>query len=77
MTFEVLLASFGLNADPALERIGALIHYLDVGGVPVPEAAGVEAVLRGARDVLNDDDALLVEAGRLFDHLYAHYAAAT
>ncbi len=75
VTFEVLLASFGLNGDPALARIGALIHYLDVGGVPVPEAAGLEALLRGARDALNDDDALLAEAGRLLDYLYAHYAA--
>jgi hypothetical protein len=75
VTFEVLLASFGLNEDPALEKIGALIHYLDVGGVPVPEAAGVEALLRGARDALTDDDALLAEACRLLDYLYAHYAA--
>jgi len=75
VTFEVLLASFGLNGDLALERIGALIHYLDIGGVPVSEAAGVEALLRGAREALNDDDALLTEAGRLFDYLYAHYAA--
>ncbi len=75
VTFQVLLASFGLNGDPALARIGALIHYLDVGGVPVPEAAGLEALLRGARDTLDDDDALLTEAGRLLDYLYAHYAA--
>jgi hypothetical protein len=72
---EVLLASFGLNGDPALERIGALIHYLDVGGVPVPEAAGLEAMLRGARAALTDDDALTAEAGRLFDLLYAGYVA--
>ena len=75
VTFEVLLASFGLDRDPALERIGALIHYLDVGGVPVPEAAGLEALLRGARDALSDDDALLAEASRLLDYLYAHFAA--
>jgi hypothetical protein len=75
VTFEVLLASFGLTGDPALGRIGALIHYLDVGGVPVPEAAGLEAVLRGARAALSDDDALAAEAARLFDHLYACYAA--
>jgi hypothetical protein len=74
VTFEVLLASFGLNGDPALERIGTLIHFLDVGGVPVPEAAGLEALLHGARDALRDDDALLAEAGRLLDYLYAHYA---
>jgi hypothetical protein len=77
VTFEVLLASFGLDGDPALERIGALIHYLDVGGVPVPEAAGLEAVLRGARAASSDDDVLLAEAGRLFEYLYAHYAAGT
>jgi hypothetical protein len=75
VTFEVLLASFGLGADAALERIGALIHYLDVGGVPVPEAAGVEALLRGARAAHADDDALTAEAARLFDYLYASYAA--
>jgi len=77
VTFEVLLASFGLDGDPALERIGALIHYLDVGGVPVPEAAGLEAVLRGARAASSDDDALLGEAGRLFEYLYMHYATGT
>jgi hypothetical protein len=77
VTFEVLLASFGLDGDPGLERIGALIHYLDVGGVPVPEAPGLEALLRGARAALSDDDALLAEAGRLLEYLYAHYAAGT
>jgi hypothetical protein len=77
VTFEVLMASFGLEGDPALERIGALIHYLDVGGVPVPEAAGLEALLRGARAAWSDDDALLAEAGRLFEYLYAHYATGT
>ena len=75
VTFEVLVASFGLSGDPALERIGALIHYLDVGGVPVPEAAGVEAVLRGARARIAADDDLVNEAGKLFEFLYVHYAA--
>jgi hypothetical protein len=74
VTFEVLLVSFGVNGDSALERIGTLIHYLDVGGVPVPEAAGLEALLRGARIARTDDDALTADAGRLFDLLYAGYA---
>jgi hypothetical protein len=73
VTYEVLLASFGLEGDPALERIGRLIHYLDVGGVPVPEAAGVEAVLRGAHRLISDDDVLVTEAGKLFEFLYAQY----
>lgn len=30
VTFETLMASFGLEA-PGLQRLGALVHYLDVG----------------------------------------------
>ena len=73
VTYEVLLASFGLEGDTALVRIGALIHYLDVGGVPVPEAVGVEAMLRGAHGLLDDDDSLVTEAAKLFEFLYVHY----
>jgi hypothetical protein len=73
VTFEVLAASFGLDEDPALMRIAAIVHFLDVGGVPVPEAAGIEAVLAGARATATDDDQLLNEASRLFDNLYTNY----
>lgn len=69
VSFEVLAASFGLDADPAIARIGALVHALDVGGVPVAEAAGIEAILAGARERCSDDDALLAEACRIFDAL--------
>lgn len=68
VTFEVLLASFDLER-PALKRLGALVHYLDVGGVQVPEAAGVESVLAGLRDTLHDDDQLLAAASGIFDGL--------
>jgi len=40
VTFEVLLTSFGLESDIGLSRLGALVHVLDVGGIPVPEAQG-------------------------------------
>jgi len=73
VTFEVLLASFGLEGDPALARLAALVHSLDVGGEPVPEAVGFEAVLAGARERLPDDDALLLEIGAVLDSLYAHF----
>jgi hypothetical protein len=56
-------------------RIGSLIHYLDVGGVPVPEAAGLEAMLQGAQQLLVDDDSLVNEGGKLFEFLYVHYTA--
>ncbi len=77
VTFEVLLSSFGLDGDPALTKIGTLIHYLDVGGVPAAEAAGIEALLRGARTTLSDDDRLMSEAVKVFDFLYAHFAASS
>ncbi len=77
VTFEVLLASFGLRADPALARLAALVHALDVGGDAVPEAAGLEAVMAGARERLRNDDALLSEMSQVLDSLYAHFQSAT
>ena len=73
VTFEVLVFSFGLENDPALARLGTLVHYLDVGGVPVPEAAGFAAIMAGARAEGVGDDELLTEIGRTLDHLYAAY----
>jgi hypothetical protein len=70
VTFEVLLASFALEGDKGLERLGQLVHYLDVGGVPVPEAVGLETILNGARRQHTDDDRLLGEAAKTFDYLY-------
>jgi len=55
---EVLATSFDLDHDPDVEKLGALIHYPDVGGVPVPEAVGFEAILRGAQATFTDDDEL-------------------
>jgi hypothetical protein len=73
VTFETLLASFGLEKDAALVRLGAMVHSLDVSGEPVAEAKGFEAVLAGARERLSDDDALLAEIGGVLDSLYVHF----
>ena len=73
VTFEVLMASFGLGRDPALTRLGALVHYLDVGGIPVPEAAGFAAVVSGTRMLQPDDDALLKYVSPVLDGLYESY----
>ena len=74
VTFEVLAASFGLEGDSGLARLGQLVHYLDAGGLPVAEAAGFEAVLAGLRDAAPDDDALLATATPLLDALYRTYS---
>jgi hypothetical protein len=49
-TFETMLAEFGLGDDPALAALAAIVHEIDLpgGGAPArPEAAGIDAVLRG------------------------------
>ena len=74
VTFEVLMESFGLDADPGLRRVGALVHYLDAGGLPIAEAAGVETCLRGAHAAFTDDDTLLAEAAKIFELLYIAYS---
>lgn len=73
VTFETLLASFDLEDNAALVRLGALVHCLDMGGLPVPEAPGVEAVLAGLRASEPDDDALLARACEVFDWLLKDY----
>lgn len=75
VSFEVLLAAFGI-ATPALERIAAIVHFLDVGGVPPPEAGGVESVLAGLRETIADDDRLLATAAAVFDGLLATFEKA-
>lgn len=71
VTFEVMAASFGLHEDPALARLGALVHCIDIGGIPVDEAPGVEMLVRGLQARHADDDALLAAAIPVFDALYA------
>ena len=73
VTFETLLASFGLGGDAALVRLAAMVHQLDVGGEPVPEAAVFEAVMSGASERLPNDDALLAEMSAMLDSLYSHF----
>lgn len=76
VTFEVLLASFGFEHDPALARLGELVHALDVGGSVVPEGVGFEAVLGGARSRIADDDLLLADISNVLDSLYTHFQGA-
>lgn len=74
-TFEVLAQAFGLDEDRAVAKIGAMVHYLDVGGTPVPEAAGFEAILAGMRDRTANDDQLLDGMTTVLDSLYESFAS--
>lgn len=70
VSFETLQASFALQA-PGLNRIAALVHYLDVGGIQPVEATGIERVLAGLHQTILHDDDLLAAASAIFDGLLA------
>ena len=73
VTFEWLLKQFQFNNNAPLKRMALLVHYLEAGGTPVAEAAGVDTLLQGARRrALNEDD-LLSECEKTFDLLYDAY----
>jgi len=75
VTFEVMAASFGLDADPAIARIGAAIHFLDAGGIPIADAKGMETVLRGIRGKARNDDEAVSKACGVFDYFYSAYSS--
>jgi hypothetical protein len=74
VTFETLLASFGLETPP-LVRLGLLVHSLDAGGVQPPEAVGVERVLAGMLQAITDDDQLLLVTAGVFEGLLTAFSA--
>lgn len=71
VTFEVVAKRFGLDKEPGLARLSQLVHYIDVGGIPLDEAPGVEMMVRGMQLKHPDDDQLLQAAFGLFDSVYA------
>jgi len=73
VTFQELLASFSLDKNETLARIGTLVHFLDTGGALVAEAAGVDTLLQGARRRSNSDEELFAESEKTFDLLYEAY----
>jgi len=74
VTFEVLMSSFSLEQDLGLAKLGALVHHLDVGGIPIAEGPGFATIMAGARSLQKDDDALLKAITPVLDSLYAGYA---
>ena len=73
VTFEVMLQQFDLASTAALVKIGAIVHYLEIRYMPVPEAAGVQTLLQGASRRSTSDEELLGEAEKTFDLLYEAY----
>lgn len=74
VTYEILVASFGLAQDPALASLGAAVHYLDIGGIPVPDSKGLETLLGAVRHTARSDDQAVIDGAKIFDLFYAAYA---
>jgi hypothetical protein len=73
VTYEELIAAFKLDRNPALVKIGRIVHALDTSDQSVVEAAGVATLLSGAKRRAENDDALLAESEKTFDLLYEAY----
>ena len=73
-SFESILVKYRL-ADAALGEIAATVHEADIddGRFSTPEAAGLDAVIRGLGMVLPDDLALFPITDRIYDGLYAWF----
>jgi hypothetical protein len=73
-SFETALASFDLEADPALEEIGRIVHEADLADdrYDAPTAAGLDVLIRGLTLTSRSDHDTLVITDRLFDGLYEH-----
>lgn len=69
-TFETLLAAFRLD-DPGLRALAAIVHEIDLRDGPAsPEAAGIDAVLRGWAEAGWPDAELERHGTALFEGLY-------
>jgi hypothetical protein len=77
-TFEVLATRFRI-ADPAVRRIGEIVHDLDLkeDRFRAPQAAGVGVVVEGLRAAFKDDSELLRQGIILFDALYRGFEPPT
>lgn len=73
VSYEEMLHRVSLAANPALAKIGSIIHSLEMRGKAVPEAAGVQTLLQGAQRRSRSEMELLAEAEKTFDLLYEAY----
>jgi len=73
VTYEEMLVKLELAKNRALVKIGSIVHFLEVRGTPVAEAAGVQTLLQGAQRRSSGETELLAEAEKTFDLLYEAY----
>jgi len=72
-TFETMLDRYDLD-DPALEGIARIVHEADLEDerFDVPEARGLDVIVRGLSMVAESDERMLELSGPIYDGLYEH-----
>jgi hypothetical protein len=75
-TFETILRRYELT-DPVLWKLAETVHEADLEDdrFDAPEAAGLDAVLRGL-SMTRDDEGVLAVTSAVFDGLYEYYRRA-
>jgi hypothetical protein len=71
-SFESILVRYRLADDPALARIGRVVHEADIGDerYDAPEAPGLDALIRGLALQAATDDRMIAVTAPLYDALY-------
>ena len=72
-TFETMLKSFSLMEIKGLRELAEIVHDIDLKDDKFNrlEAAGVNTILNGLSESLQDDRKLLNQASMIFDGLFA------
>lgn len=73
-TFETLIRVFDLK-DPALRPIAEIVHDIDLKDNKYnrKEADGIDQIITGVSQILNNDNKLLENGMEIFDALYHYY----
>jgi len=71
-TFEVLIEEYGLEGDPALVRLGRIVHGADIAGDEdvTPQSPGLKAIAEGFSAAVPEDQRLLQMEMPVYDALY-------
>jgi hypothetical protein len=73
-TFEVMVGHYGI-VEPGVDRIGRIIHEADIEDdrYDAPEAPGLDAIIRGLGEAIDDDLRLIEATSSIYDGLLSTF----
>ncbi len=70
-SFDAFIAAFELQADPALQKLAAIVRGADTDALQLaPQSAGLLAISLGLSHNMSDDHAMLAQGMLIYDALY-------